>query len=256
VARELTQSNQSVAFNTRDLLGAVMAFVDAATAGSAEVGRTFPQALAFNLFGQGVAYFQSAQTLIAENQPVEALPSLRGLVSVAARFEQMTQDGGEGLGLMIRLAVDTVDDELLAGVGSQAVTVKENLLRNALSSGLSIPDDVRPPETTAIWHSLTAEMRMARHAAEGGYWTVGLHLRSGKGADHLEFRTKLEPGAFTDLIASACAIAQLELLKHAAAVFDWTLDVERINVSLTEARKLNEASAHFEDSGSAVDDES
>jgi hypothetical protein len=31
--------------------------------------------MAFNLFGQGVAYFQSAQTLIAGSQPAEALPS-------------------------------------------------------------------------------------------------------------------------------------------------------------------------------------
>jgi hypothetical protein len=254
VARELTESNQGLALKTPDFLGAVMPLVDAATAGSAEVGRTFPQMLAFNLFGQGVAYFQSAQTLIADNQPVEALPSLRGLVSVAARFEQMTQHGGEGLGLMIRLAVDSLDDELLDGVGNRAGTVKENLLRNAVSSGLRVPDDVRPPETTAIWHSLTAEMRMARHAVEGGYWTVGLHLRSGDGTDHLEFHTKLEPGPFTDLIVSACAIAQLELLKHAAAVFGWTIDIERIDALLTEARKLNEASAHFEDSGPAVDD--
>ena len=254
VARELTESRQGVALKTRDLLAAVMSLVDAATAGSAEVGRTFPQMLAFNLFGQGVAYFQSAQTLVADNQPVEALPSLRGLVSIAARFEQMTQDGGEGLGLVIRLAVDSLDDELLDGVGNRAVTVKENFLRNAVSSGLPVPDDVWPPETTAIWHTLTAEMRMARHAVEGSYWTVGLHLRSGDEADHLAFHTKLEPGPFTDLIASACAIAQLELLKQAASVFGWTIDIERIDALLTAARELNEASAHSEDSGPAVDD--
>ena len=95
---------------------------------------------------------------------------------------------------------------------------------------------------------------MARHAVEGSYWTVGLHLRSGDGADHLAFHTKLEPGPFTDLIASACAIAQLELLKQAAAVFGWTIDIERIDALLTAARELNEASAHSEDSGPAVDD--
>jgi hypothetical protein len=254
MARELTESSQGVVLKTRDLLATVMSLVDAATAGSAEVGRTLSQALAFNLFGQGVAYFQSAQTLIADNQPVEALPSLRGLVSIAARFEQMTRDGGEGLGLVIRLAVDSLDDELLGGVANQAATVKENLLRNAVSSGLPVPDDVRPPETTAIWHSLTAEMRMARSAVEGGYWTVGPHLRSGDGADHLAFHTKIEPGPFTDLIASACAIAQLELLKQAASVFGWTIHVERIDALLTAARELNEASAHSEVPGPVVDD--
>ncbi|MGD0343622.1 MAG: hypothetical protein ABSB55_01485 [Acidimicrobiales bacterium] len=253
VARELAEGNQGMTLKTRNLLAAVMSLVDAATAGSADVSRTFPQMLAFSLFGQGLAYFQSAQTLIADNQPVEALPLLRGLVTIAARFEQMTRDGSEGLGLVIRLAIDSLDDELPDGAGNQAVTVKEELLQNAIRSGLLVPNDVRPPETTTIWHTLTAEMRMAQHAVEGRYWTVGLHLGPGDGADHLAFHTKLQPGPFTDLIASACAIAQLELLKQAASVFGWTIDIQRIDALLTAATELNETSAHSEDSGPAVD---
>ena len=32
---------------------------------------------------------------------------------IAARFEQMTEEHGEGLGLVIRLALDSLDDETL-----------------------------------------------------------------------------------------------------------------------------------------------
>jgi hypothetical protein len=257
-AREVRTSSQGVVLKTVDLLAAVMPLVDAATASGAEVGQAFPRMLAFNLFGQGVAYFQSAQTLIANSQPVEALPSLRGLVSIAARFEQLTHDGGEGLGLVIRLAVDSLDDELLDSVTDWAVTVKNELLQSAASAGVLVPDELRPLETTTIWQTLTAEMHMARHAVEGGYWPAGLHVRPGNEANHVGFHTKLEPGPFTDLIASACVIAQLELVKQAAAVFGWTINIERIDALLTAARELNEASANSDDmgrpaSGAAVD---
>jgi hypothetical protein len=54
----------------------------------------FPRVLAFNLCGQGTAFFQSAATLIQSYQPVEALLPLRGLVTLAAHFEQMAKPGG------------------------------------------------------------------------------------------------------------------------------------------------------------------
>jgi hypothetical protein len=42
------------------------------------MAQEFPRAVAFNLFGQGVAPFQGAQVLVAAGQPVEALPLVRG----------------------------------------------------------------------------------------------------------------------------------------------------------------------------------
>jgi hypothetical protein len=68
----------------RDLLEAVRLLVDATAASGAEITQTVPQMLAFNLFGQGVAYLRGAQTLIVAGLPVEALPLLRGLVNIAA----------------------------------------------------------------------------------------------------------------------------------------------------------------------------
>jgi len=47
---------------------------------------------------QGVACLQSAQLLIADSRPVGALPSLHGLVTIAARFEQMAGES-RALGL-------------------------------------------------------------------------------------------------------------------------------------------------------------
>ena len=58
----------------------------------------------------------------------------------------------------------------------------------------------------------------------------------------------------TDLIASACVIAQLELVKHAAPMFGWTLDTETIDALLTEARELNEVSAQPERTGPSMTD--
>jgi hypothetical protein len=249
-ARQVTTG--SVGPVKRDLLAAVMPLVDAAAASGAEIGQTPPQILAFNLFGQGVACFQSAQTLIADRQSSEALPSLRGLVIIAARFEQMTEEHGEGLGLVIRLALDSLDDETLEHITDWADSARSGLLQVAALAGLVVPDDVRGAESSTIWHGLTAEMQMARRSIEGSYGMVGLHVRPVDGANTVGFDTRLKPGRFTDLITSACVIAQLELLKHAAPIFGWTINTEMIDALLTEAKELNEASARSDASGSTI----
>jgi hypothetical protein len=91
-------------------MNAVMPLVDAAVATGAERPYDGARVMAFNLFGQGVAYFQSAQTLIAGSQPAEALPSLRGLTLIAARFEQMADPEGTGLCIMLRMALNSVGE--------------------------------------------------------------------------------------------------------------------------------------------------
>jgi hypothetical protein len=85
------------------LLGSVMPLVDAAAASGADKGHTMASMFAFNMFGQAVASFQSIRVLVGAGQPVEALPALRGLVILAARFEQMTDPGGPGLGVAVRV---------------------------------------------------------------------------------------------------------------------------------------------------------
>lgn len=238
----------------RDLLAAVMPLVDAAAATGAEIAQTFPQVLAFNLFGQGVAYFQGARTLIAGGQPVEALLLLRGLVTIATRFEQMTEERGEGLGLVIRLALDSLDDPALEQVPDQAETARGNLLRSAADAGLAVPGSVRPVEGSMIWRSLTAEMQMARCGVEGNFEMTGMHVKPIDETGTVGFNVQLEPGPFTDMIASATMIAQLELLKHAAPVFGWTINTETIDALLAEAREINEASAHIDPTRPATTD--
>ena len=104
-ARQVATGNQTMHPVKRDLLAAVMPLVDAAAATGAEAAHAYPTVLAFALFSQGVAYFQGAQTLIVGRQPAEALPLLHGLVIIAAHFEQITEEHGEGLGLVIRLVL-------------------------------------------------------------------------------------------------------------------------------------------------------
>jgi len=68
----------------RRLLSAVMPLVDSATGNGAYQERTLASMSAFNMFGQAVAYFRSAEALINACFPAEALAPLRGLVLVAA----------------------------------------------------------------------------------------------------------------------------------------------------------------------------
>jgi hypothetical protein len=93
-----------------------------------------------------------------------------------------------------------------------------------------------------IWRSLTAEMQMAQRAAGHSFGIIGLHIKP-VNASTVGFETGQRPGPFTDLIASACVIAQLELLGHAAPIFGWTIDADTVNALITEARELNESSA-------------
>lgn len=204
----------------RDLLTAVVSLVDAAVASGTRTSQTAATELAFQLFGQGVAYFQGAQTLITSCQPAEALPLLCGLVTIAARFEQMTEPQGEGLGLLFRLALDSGGGRHPQESGDeQADDAGADYLQAADDAGLVIPDAVRPAQNSRIWRSLTFEMQMAQRAAESSYGMTGLHVRRVDNIASIGFEIKLRPGPFTDLIASACVIAQLELLKHAAPVF-------------------------------------
>ncbi len=232
------------------MLTAVMPMVDVTTASGADMGQSFPHMLAFNLFGQGVAFFQSAHTLINDHQPVEALPALRGLTIIASRFEQITDGSRIEIGIILRMALDaldeiSVDPELIA-------ERREELLNSTASIGMTIPDELPGPQTSAIYASLTAEMKLAQSIVNGTYGAVGLHVKR-PDADHVGFHTRLEPGPLTEMIASACVIAQLELLKRGAKLFGWTIDEESVDDLLERARELNEASANPESAAASTD---
>jgi hypothetical protein len=219
-----------------------MPLVDSAAASGISIAQAFPRPLAFNLYGQGVAYFQSAQLLITSGQPIEALPSMYGLVTIAARFEQMASES-PGLGLAIRLALDTLAQESRGSNADRIRAATDELLRSGAEAGLPVPDAAPPAENTAIWQSLSAEMLLAQRAVSGSYLMAGLHLKPGPSGNSADFHTRVESGPLTDLIKSACVIAQLDLLQHAAPVFGWTIESSAIEDLLAEAKQLNETSA-------------
>ncbi len=223
------------------MLAAVMPMVDAATASGADIGQIFPRTLAFYLFGQGVAFFQSAHTLINSQQPVETLSALRGLAIIASRFEQITEDSGPGIGAVVRMALDSPGE--LGADPALAAMYREELLKGATSAGITIPDELPEPETSAIYGSLAFEMRLAQSTVNGTYAAVGLHVKQSD-AEHADFRTRLEPGPFTEMVASASVIAQLDLLKRGAKLLGWAVDEQKIDDLLEAARGLNQASAN------------
>jgi hypothetical protein len=87
-------------------------------------------------------------------------------------------------------------------------------------------------------------MRLARQAMEGSYLTTGLHMHQNPDQGRTGFHTRLESGPLTDMISTACAIGQLDLLQHAAPLFDWTVDQDAIEDLLAQAKLVNEASAN------------
>lgn len=221
------------------LIAEVMPLIDAAAASRGGFGQSIPHVLAFNLFGQGVAHFQSAQILIRDGRPVEALTALRGLTIIAARFEQITTEN-LGIGAAVRLALDAPDE--LGAEHDAMAEYRGNLLSAAAAAGVTVPDDLSAPETSTIFRSLELEMRLATSAANGTYAAAALHVKR-PGAEYFDFHTQLEPGPFTEMIASACVLAQITLLGHAASIFGWTVDQPKVDDLLQKARTLNESAA-------------
>ena len=223
------------------MLAAVMPLVDAATASGANTRQTMPRILAFNLFGQGVAFFQSACTLINDRRPVEALPALRSLAIIASRFEQITDDSGPEMGIVLRMALEMPGE--IGASPELTATYREQLIDSAASAGIAIPDELPGPGASAIYSVLNLEMRLARSAVNGTYGAIWPHLKQ-QDAEHAAFYTQVDPGPFTEMVASACVIAQLELLKRGARLFGWTVDESKVDDLLDAARELNEVSAN------------
>ena len=111
------------------MLMAVGPMVDAAIASGSETGQSFPHMLAFNLFGQGVAFFQSAYMLINDRRPVEALAALRSLAIIASRFEQISDENGFGIGVVLRMALNSPDE--LGAAPDIAAKYRQELINRA-----------------------------------------------------------------------------------------------------------------------------
>jgi hypothetical protein len=223
---------------SKQLLAAVMPLVDAAVASGADVARSFPYLQVLKLFGQGIAFFQSAQTLVNERQPVEALLALRGLTRIACRFDQMSQADGQ-LGLVVRMLLNALNE---IGADPELTRVRrEKLLNGAAASGIAVPDDLLNIEASTIYSGLSVEMILAENLTSGSYPTL-LHTTR-PDSQHAQFHTHVEPGPFTEMVASACVMACLEMLKRASSLFEWTPDAASVEGLLLKARDLNERSA-------------
>jgi hypothetical protein len=224
-----------------ELVSATTALVAAAVALAGDEPRTFVQVIAFAMFGLGVSCFESGIALVSDARPVEALAALRGLVVIAARFEQVNADDAGGAGLILRIALDEFDEPTSSD--NRATPGRQNLLADAESAGIAIPDDLPESEGTDVFKSLRAEMQMADSAVNGGFRSADLHVTPGE-SGQVEFHTQLKPGPFTEMVASAFVIAQLELLRAAAKFFGWTLESSALGDLLGRARHLNETSAN------------
>jgi hypothetical protein len=88
---------------------------------------------------------------------------------------------------------------------------------------------------------------LARQVADVSYVTTSLHMQLEQESNRMSFRTKIEPGHLTDMIATAAAIAELDVIKGSAQIFGWTIDEVQIDTLLAEARTLNEAAANDPD---------
>ncbi|MBB2943251.1 hypothetical protein FB565_002964 [Actinoplanes lutulentus] len=226
------------------VLDAVMPLVDGAAATGEGIGHDEATMIAFNLFGQAVAYFKSITVLLDAHQPVEALPGLHCLVILAARFEQMTDIGSPGVGVALRLVYDEID-AFASGQGVDAELVRSrraDLAAMAHQRNIVVPDVLATPETSRVYMSLGSEMQMAHAAANAAYSTATWHVQR-VDDEHRRFRVAVETRPLIDLVSSAAAIAMLELLEHANTLFGWSGEVAEIGGLLREARDINEVAA-------------
>jgi hypothetical protein len=90
---EVAEQDLDITYETvspaKKVLAAVMLLAEATAATGEDFEHHQASKFAFNLFGQAVAFFKSIKVLIDVHQPAEAMPALRALVVLAARFEQM-----------------------------------------------------------------------------------------------------------------------------------------------------------------------
>ena len=243
----------TVASRAKTALAAATALTDTITTSGREVAVPFPQALAFNLFGQGLSFFESAQVLVNDKRPIEALPLLRGLALIASYFEAMADPEGVGAGLAARIAIDSAADDIqnveeVTDFDPAAFDLPKKMIAGweqaAKTHDVPIPDAVPPAEDSRVFNALKLEMLMADQAINATYGVTGYHVRRGVDDEHMQFHTQIEPGPLTELVASGCVIAQLHLLRGAAVVLGWSIDSDGLDAQLQAAVEVNEMAAN------------
>lgn len=94
-----------------------------------------------------------------------------------------------------------------------------------------------------MWRNFKAELHLADRAIVASYGIAGFHIEPTPVSDAVQFNTKLASGDFTDLISTAAVVAALELIRSATTLFEWSVNVDRIDALLAEAREINEHAA-------------
>ncbi|GAA3013002.1 hypothetical protein LV75_000462 [Actinokineospora diospyrosa] len=204
--------------------------------------RSIGHRFAFTLYGQAVAFFHSISKLIDFGHPIEALPVLRALVTLSARFKEMADPTGPGLGIAVRLALDSVDQHH----PDVSLERQQEVLAAAAGFDLKVPEASTDPRSSTIYQRLRMEMLLADLTSVGAVQTAGMHLFDG----HPTFRVQQPSGPLTDLVSSAAAIAALNVLRNAATVLEWPLDTDKLVALLDRAHSANEAAAQSDLSSS------
>lgn len=234
----------------RDLLKAVMELTDSVINFSVDQSLTFPEAMALQHFGQGVAFFQSVQALLHANHPAEAPPLLRGLVTVTAHFEQMAVSSSGGLGVAVRIALDGIEQQLatddLAADAAIRVELDEQratMVRATAQAGVEIPMVLDPVEASGMWGLLRHEMWLAENTLAASHVHGNMHVVDRNQPGGISISTRLPEGPISDLVASAAAMAQIELLRLASIVFGWPVDLNHLRELARQALDLNNGAA-------------
>ncbi|GLZ42849.1 hypothetical protein [Actinokineospora sp. NBRC 105648] len=212
-----------------------MSLIEETLANGLRSDRSIGHRFAFVLYGQAVAFFHSINKLIDSGHPIEALPALRALVILAARFEEMTDPTGPGLGIAVRLALDSVDEHH----PDVALQRQQEVIAAAATFGLVVPDASSAPHSSTVYQCLRIEMLLADLASVGAVHTAGMHLFDGVPT----FQVQQPPGPLTDLVSTAAVIAVLNALRDAATVLKWQLDNDKLATLLGRAHSANETAA-------------
>lgn len=146
---------------------------------------------------------------------------LRSLAIVVARFEQMLEPPDGAPGIVSRMVLDALGE---VGADPALVADRRSELEEATTAlGITIPDELPEYEASSIFATLKFEMDLAKTTVSGSYAPVGFHVVR-EGGERDGYHTQLEAGPLTEMIASACVIAELNLLRCAAQLFEWDLE--------------------------------
>jgi len=86
-------------------------------------------------------------------------------------------------------------------------------------------------------------MWLAENTLAASYVHGNLHVGDRTQPGGISISTRLPEGPLSDLVASASAMAQIELLRLASIVFGWPVDLNHLRELARQALELNNGAA-------------